>query len=94
MTLKAFFTGFSRSHNIYTDKKRLQQVILNLQSNAIKFTKDKGIVEIQVTLVPKVANSVYFSNQLDEDNLLQGGRRSKVVVTVVDQGVGIKDCDL
>ena len=36
--------GFANNSFIYTDKKRLQQVILNLLSNAIKFTDRDGSV--------------------------------------------------
>jgi len=34
---------------VYSDEQRLLQVILNLQSNAIKFTS-KGSVEIRVSI--------------------------------------------
>ena len=39
--------GFDSGNRIYTDKKRLQQVLLNLLSNAIKFTDREGSVQIQ-----------------------------------------------
>jgi len=35
---------------IFTDEQRLMQVLLNLQSNALKFTKE-GRVEINVEII-------------------------------------------
>ena len=46
--LKADF-GTTGDQLVYHDKQRVQQVLLNLQSNALKFT-DKGSVTIKVNI--------------------------------------------
>ena len=46
--LKADF-GTTADQLVYHDKQRVQQVLLNLQSNALKFT-DKGSVTIKVNI--------------------------------------------
>jgi signal transduction histidine kinase len=46
-----FSVGDQQNYLIKTDKKRLQQVLLNLQSNALKFTKSGGNIKITVQLV-------------------------------------------
>lgn len=70
--------GFNNNYNVTSDKKRFQQVLLNLQSNAIKFTERGGRIDITVKLV--------VQNQ--EEGL------SKIETQVEDTGVGIRPQDL
>ena len=45
------FNGFDNEFTIKTDMKRMQQVLLNLYSNAIKFTNRNGNITIKVTKI-------------------------------------------
>lgn len=42
-----------QDYNIYSDSRRIQQIILNLLSNAIKFTLNGGSVTIACTYISK-----------------------------------------
>ena len=51
MTVTAEFFGFQDSQfEIATDLMRFKQVLLNYQSNAIKFTPDGGKIAVECTL--------------------------------------------
>ena len=68
---------------IFHDENRIKQVLLNLQSNAIKFT-EKGHVIIRVSIVNNREGTLsqlprYYDN---EDQFLR--------ISVEDTGVGIK----
>ena len=72
--------GESLPKTIYTDIKRLQQVIKNLLSNAFKFT-DKGTVKVYIDLV---------SSGWDESNeSLAHALNGVLAISVSDTGIGI-----
>lgn len=55
INIKTEFFGFEHQNNlIKTDEKRMQQVLLNLVSNALKFTKKNGQVLILVENISEV----------------------------------------
>jgi HAMP domain-containing protein/CheY-like chemotaxis protein len=64
---------------LYTDSKRLQQVLKNLLSNAFKFT-ERGRVELRMRLV---------ETGWDPDVLALAEARHVVAFDVVDTGIGI-----
>jgi len=76
------FKDFSPNHfMISTDKQRLQQTVLNLLSNALKFTNQGGYVHITA--------SIRQSLQQSEDGDL-AKQVSYIDVAIKDSGVGIK----
>jgi len=48
INVKTVFKDFSVSNFVNTDIKRMQQVLLNLTSNAVKFTNRNGKIKIKV----------------------------------------------
>src|SRR5205823_7227414 len=66
---------------LFTDAQRLQQILRNLVSNAVKFT-DAGTVSLAITAAP--ADKAYGLPTLD-------GARRVVAFQVTDTGIGISD---
>jgi signal transduction histidine kinase len=52
--IEVSYLGFSELSSILnTDKKRMQQIILNLMSNALKFTDRNGKILLLVEKIPQ-----------------------------------------
>ena len=76
--------------DVYADTDRIEQVLTNLVSNAIKFTPDKGTISISTKLVDAddIKTEDCFKPQIEN---LDG---EYVQVCVSDQGIGIEKEDL
>ena len=71
---------------VHADRQRVRQIILNLVSNAIKFTPDGGTIRIEGGHYPGLAAESPFPN---------GARASRYAqIAITDTGIGIKEEDL
>ena len=73
--------------DIYGDSQRLEQVLTNLVSNAMKFTPENKsiIIKSELKNAQDIALCKYFEEEI---GLLKG---DYIVVSVKDEGIGIKD---
>ena len=87
--LEIKFTPCDADIEIYADSNRLEQVLTNLISNAIKFT-EQGDIEISANIVN--ARDIQYDNCFEDDiKNLQG---NYLQVCVADNGIGIERKDL
>jgi len=78
----AITTSGNAPAGIHTDRKRLEQIIKNLMSNAIKFT-EKGSVTVEFSLPAE--NADLSRSGLD--------RKNAIAIAVKDTGIGISPND-
>ncbi|MBE7704575.1 MAG: hypothetical protein E7Z90_02035 [Cyanobacteria bacterium SIG29] len=70
---------------VYIDTQRMEQVLTNLISNAIKFTRENGTIEIKSSRIKadEIRNNPFF------DNLPTSLSEEYVKIAVKDNGIGI-----
>ncbi len=84
------YTPIGDSVEVYADSNRIEQVLTNLVSNAIKFTPNAGQIEITSRIVN--ARELQYDQCFEEDiKNLQG---NYLQVCVEDHGIGIERKDL
>ena len=88
--LTIIYSSDASNVEVYADSNRIEQVLTNLVSNAIKFTPNAG----QITITSRVVNAreLQYDQSFEEDiKSLQG---NYLQVCVEDQGIGIERKDL
>lgn len=85
-----FYLNFKEdNYFIKTDKRRLQQIVLNLLSNALKFTGKNGKIDIVVSIERQ---DTELSDTVSQKRLIN--RKACIVkVEVKDNGPGISKRD-
>lgn len=81
------FSNLESTSLIRSDKRRLMQVILNLVSNALKFTPKNGRIDIRMRLIRRSEEPHPKLNEF-----CQRGEMLQVCVT--DTGTGIQEKDM
>ena len=70
---------------VYIDTQRMEQILTNLISNAIKFTEENGIIEVKTTKInaDDIRKNTFFSSLPDDMS------ENYVQISVKDNGIGI-----
>ena len=88
--MEAEYLNIESSKLIRCDERRVVQVLLNLVSNACKFTPENGLIRIEAKVVPSSDNEglVPELQHLAVNNILA---EEMLQVSVADNGAGIDE---
>ena len=78
--------------NIYGDSNKIEQILNNLISNAIKFTPNNGKISINIEEI--TTNSIDTTLFYSDSGYELDSEQNYVKITVEDTGIGIKHEDI
>ncbi len=64
----SYFIDSNIPDEIYTDRKRLKQILLNLLSNSVKFT-ESGFIKTNIDIIKKDNEKIYLSFQVTDTGI-------------------------
>jgi signal transduction histidine kinase/CheY-like chemotaxis protein len=65
--LRVAFEG-DRTTKVFSDRSRIEQIVVNLVSNAIRFT-DEGYVSVELRLIPAKNNQILFAIAVEDSGV-------------------------
>ena len=77
---------------IMADERKLKQIMVNLLSNAAKFTLDGGAIEVEANLISESGKQISELEGEEKQSAIQN-LKSKIQISVLDTGVGISSED-
>jgi len=70
---------------LHGDQHRISQIIANLVSNAIKFSKEKSTVHVAISVIDQSINSCFFQLQVKDEGLGMTAEEQKLLFTPYSQ---------